>query len=179
MTLSGIGKIIIQEWMSLPKRFPEILLDESIIMPNHFHGIIIIGTSMNSTIEIPVTIESSPGERATASVAPTRDDHVMNAVGAPFTGARTAIESLKDPTISLGKIVGVFKSLCARKCLADFKTKHPGKEMGKIWQRNYYEQIIREEDEMTRIRKYIADNPAQWETDTENPSSSKYKLLKR
>ena len=38
-----------------------------------------------------------------------------------------------------------------------------------VWQRNYYERVIRVEDDMDRIRRYIEDNPALWETDQENP----------
>ena len=39
----------------------------------------------------------------------------------------------------------------------------------KLWQRNYYEHIIRNEKELTRIREYIKNNPAQWDTDKDNP----------
>jgi REP element-mobilizing transposase RayT len=39
----------------------------------------------------------------------------------------------------------------------------------RLWQRNYYERVIRNEEEMCRIRQYIADNPAQWTHDRENP----------
>jgi putative transposase len=41
------------------------------------------------------------------------------------------------------------------------------------WQRNYYEHIIRSEDELGRIRRYIEDNPRMWETDEENPAAQK------
>jgi len=37
-----------------------------------------------------------------------------------------------------------------------------------VWQRNYYEHIIRNDDDLNRIRKYILDNPAQWNSDREN-----------
>jgi putative transposase len=40
------------------------------------------------------------------------------------------------------------------------------------WQRNYYERIIRSEDDLARIREYIANNPLQWALDRENPLSS-------
>ncbi|RLC16990.1 MAG: hypothetical protein DRI24_07005, partial [Deltaproteobacteria bacterium] len=40
---------------------------------------------------------------------------------------------------------------------------------GKLWQRNYYEHIVRNEKELTRIREYIRNNPAQWDTDKDNP----------
>jgi REP element-mobilizing transposase RayT len=41
---------------------------------------------------------------------------------------------------------------------------------GKLWQRNYYEHIIRNENELNRIREYIANNPMEWEFDRENPA---------
>jgi REP element-mobilizing transposase RayT len=41
---------------------------------------------------------------------------------------------------------------------------------GRLWQRNYYEHIIRDENSLNRIRRYIADNPARWTFDRENPN---------
>ncbi len=41
---------------------------------------------------------------------------------------------------------------------------------GRLWQRNYYEHIIRSEGELNHYRRYIADNPADWQTDKENPN---------
>jgi hypothetical protein len=42
-----------------------------------------------------------------------------------------------------------------------------------IWQRNYYEHIIRDESALIRIREYIATNPARWSSDPENPLATK------
>jgi REP element-mobilizing transposase RayT len=42
---------------------------------------------------------------------------------------------------------------------------------GRLWQRNYYERIIRNEDELNRIREYIIENPQNWATDRENPAN--------
>ena len=47
---------------------------------------------------------------------------------------------------------------------------------GRLWQRNYYEHIIRDEAALNRIRKYIADNPARWAEDDENPAAPHYLL---
>jgi len=44
---------------------------------------------------------------------------------------------------------------------------------GKLWQRNYYEHIIRNDAEMNRIREYILNNPLQWDSDSENPENVK------
>lgn len=43
---------------------------------------------------------------------------------------------------------------------------------GKLWQRNYYERIIRDESELNRIREYIINNPARWESDGDNPEAA-------
>jgi putative transposase len=43
-----------------------------------------------------------------------------------------------------------------------------------LWQRNYYEHIIRDEESLNDIRQYIVDNPTQWELDRENPASALY-----
>ena len=42
---------------------------------------------------------------------------------------------------------------------------------GKLWQRNYYEHVIRDEDDFNRVREYIINNPLQWELDDENPNN--------
>ena len=43
---------------------------------------------------------------------------------------------------------------------------------GRLWQRNYYEHVIRNDEELNRIRQYIIDNPARWEEDPENPDNA-------
>lgn len=68
------------------------------------------------------------------------------------------------PSGSLGAIVGNFKSVTTRRINRMRKT--PG---GPVWQRNYYEHIIRDEGELRRIRNYILANPARWAQDQENP----------
>ena len=65
---------------------------------------------------------------------------------------------------SLGAIVGNFKSITARRINQVRRT--PGQP---VWQRNYYEHVIRHDKELNAIRQYILDNPANWSQDTENP----------
>jgi REP element-mobilizing transposase RayT len=65
----------------------------------------------------------------------------------------------------LGAIIQTFKSITTRKINALQKT--PGQP---VWQRNYYEHIIRNEVEWERIRKYIQVNPLRWIEDEENPA---------
>ena len=66
---------------------------------------------------------------------------------------------------SLGAFVAGFKSAATRRINARRGT--PGTV---VWQRNYYEHIIRDERSLDRIREYIAANPLQWDLDRENPA---------
>ena len=65
------------------------------------------------------------------------------------------------PTV--GNIIGSFKSKVANKCLKIYKEKNI--IMNKIWQRNYYEHIIRNEEDLWNTREYIKNNPSKWEKD--------------
>jgi len=82
-------------------------------------------------------------------------DKIINNFG---TYTDTNITDTKPP--SLGDIVGAYKSIVSNKCLLVFKQKN--QYMGKLWQRNYYEHIIKNNTRLSRIRKYIINNPANW-----------------
>jgi putative transposase len=73
------------------------------------------------------------------------------------------------PTMSLPDVIHRFKSLTTaryrRGVLQDGWQPFPGR----LWQRNYYEHIVRNEEELDRVRQYIIDNPSRWEDDVENP----------
>ena len=65
----------------------------------------------------------------------------------------------------MGNIVGAYKSLVANECLKIYQNKN--EFMGKLWQRNYYERIIRNEKAGQAIAEYILNNPAKWEFDNQ------------
>lgn len=77
---------------------------------------------------------------------------------------------LTDPVV--GAIVGAYKSLVAKACLEIFTKQYPNEMMGKLWQRNYYEHVIRQgtdtvrdEQSYHRIADYIINNPGNWQGD--------------
>jgi putative transposase len=70
-----------------------------------------------------------------------------------------------SPAPTIGNIIGAYKSLVAKDCLEILKQKKPGEIMGKLWQRNYHEHIIRNEKYYQRISEYIINNPARWSDD--------------
>jgi putative transposase len=64
---------------------------------------------------------------------------------------------------TLGRLIGAFKTVSTR-CINDFRST-PG---AKVWQRNYYERVVRNGLQLCRARRYIANNPSRWELDREN-----------
>ena len=117
--------------------------DEYVIMPNHIHAIIMIHVY-------------GRGE-AFEEVHVSQRNHRSNA--SPLRVARGTAKG------SLGAIVQNFKSISTRRINKYNDT--PGKT---FWQRGYYDRIIRNRDELASIRKYITENPLNWELDEYYPS---------
>ena len=78
-------------------------------------------------------------------------------------GSRTALTDAAKRK-PLGRLIGAFKTVSTKRI-----NTMRGTRQAQIWQRNYYERVIRDEDELNRVRKYIKENPLRWEDDPENP----------
>ena len=131
MKLNEVGEMIETDWNKLPWHFPNIKLDEFVIMPNHMHGIILI-------------------------------------VGAPLVGAQNndiADRATTRVAPTLGDIVGAFKSIAANEYIHNVKNNDWPPFKGSLWQRNYYEHIIRDERDLNRVREYVVNNPYKWQED--------------
>ncbi|HSB03102.1 MAG TPA: hypothetical protein VLE49_20800 [Anaerolineales bacterium] len=120
-----------------------------IIMPNHVHGIIFI-------------IDECRGE----VISPPDQSNLYNLDGETLLQGRETLP-LRKPT--LGQIMGYFKYQATR---AINEADNTG-TIARIWQRNYYEHIIRDEKELQEKTDYIFDNPSRWEEDIENPGNKK------
>jgi REP element-mobilizing transposase RayT len=93
--------------------------------------------------------------------------HAIIIVGATLAVAQSRAGASPAPT--LGNVVGTFKSLCVNEWLRYIKQNNLN-AVGAIWQRNYYEHIVRNELELNQVREYIVTNPLKWYFDRENPS---------
>jgi putative transposase len=132
MRLNDFGKIVQEEWERTAIIRPNIELGAHMVMPNHFHGILMI----------------------------------IDGVGASRRLAPTEVISPKPG--SLGAIMAQFKSIVTKR-IWKLNQNMNGTP---IWQRNYYEHIIRNDREMGEIWRYIESNPALWADDDENPLKS-------
>ena len=92
---------------------------------------------------------------------------ILPPVGATLAVARdannTVARDASNAILTIGGIVGAYKSLVVNKCLEICKLRN--RYMGKLWQRNYYEHIIRNEISHERIAGYIVNNMLNWRND--------------
>jgi putative transposase len=117
----------------------EVEVDAFVMMPNHLHGVLVLAGSGRF-------LSCPPGRLTT-----------------------NADRSMTDgQALSLSEVVRRFKTYTANQARRIGDKDH-GVTDGVLWQRNFYERIIRNERERDAIRKYIADNPLQWHLDRENP----------
>jgi len=139
MHLNEYGKIVQTEWLKSSEIRNEIELDAYQIMPNHFHGIVII---RNGTMD-------------------RRDER-------PFVPTRSFVPTMfKMRPKSLSSLMAGFQSPVTSKI-----NQLRGTPKQDVWQSNYFDRIIRNDNELNRIRKYIIENPMKWNSDNENPNSS-------
>jgi len=93
-------------------------------------------------------------------------------VGAPPrgcpNGVRLRVGTGTRPYTSLFDIIYWFKSMTTNEYIHGVKNNGWPSFPGRLWQRNYYERVIRDEDELMALREYIQYNPRDWDTDPEN-----------
>lgn len=151
MKLSSIGEIIAVEWKKTPVIRPDVAIDDFVVMPNHMHGIIVIGKSNSGDLTDQVPFADIDDNVAQT----TRGGKGMSIVE---TTRRVVSTGSILTSNSLGSIIGQFKSICTK------RIRKAGLEQF-AWQPRYYDRIIRDEAELDRIREYIISNPINWNSD--------------
>ena len=121
--LTEAGSLAERFWKEIPVRFPSVVLDEFVIMPNHLHGIL------------------------------------------QFT--------MRDnEKTTLGSVMRAYKSLSAIAI-----NRQLGRSERPVWQRNYHEHLVGDEEALSNIRRYIILNPSRWDKDDENPDNAPSAVL--
>ena len=147
MQLNDIGQLVEQEWLNtINIRHDDVRLHNYIVMPNHFHAIIEIrrGESHSPQSHSPQSHSSQP--HSLKSLSPqTINEGNINKNDSP--------QRMKSPSKTVGAIVRGFKGAVSR-------------QLGyTVWQRNYYEHIIRTDESYRHISTYIENNPTKWQSD--------------
>jgi putative transposase len=150
--LSTIGKIVEAEWIKTPALRPDMKLElgEFVVMPNHFHAILIIGenrynTIMHGTFGAHAATPSNPSQN-TPYITPNKN-------------------KFGPQTKNLASIIRGFKSSVTthvKKAAAD-ATQNIDSHFA--WQSRYHDHVIRDAASFVRIQEYIVNNPACWRKD--------------
>jgi REP element-mobilizing transposase RayT len=155
IALSECGRIVDDWWQRMPERYSGVILDEFVIMPNHMHAIIVVTDDAICRGEVASPLGESVDGITKPGVGITKPGEVTSPLRG--TGKHT-----------LGQILAFYKYQTTKSINAIYNS--PG---NKIWQRNYYEHVIRNKKSLYKIREYIRNNPLYWAADDENPERGK------
>jgi len=154
MQTNEFGNVVADTRVWLETQYPHVYWDAWVIMPNHVHGILVLtdtpgrGVSRNAP--------TARNDRAPQSIATSRNILTLHNVPMENETNRK----------SLGRLIGAFKTVSSKQINLIRDT--PGSP---VWQRNYYEHIIRSEESLQRIRYYIDCNPLAWQQDQLHPDN--------
>lgn len=134
------GRMIQSVWDAIPSYYPGVEIDEFVVMPNHVHGIVVlVGEGRDGR-------DPRDGEGQPRGAAPPHHDRDIrhDSPASPF---------------SLSDVMHRFKSLTTRRYADGVKQYGWRPFRRRLWQRNYYERIVRDATAMRNIRRYIRNNP--------------------
>lgn len=149
MRLNDAGRMTERWYSELEKKYPDIQCDEFVCMPNHVH-FIMINVGADLCVRPNLCVRPDPRVRPDSAPRKIMGEHV----GSP-----------------LHRVVQWFKTMSTNEYIRGVKQNGWRPFPGKLWQRNYWEHIVRNESELNRIREYIRNNPAQWVLDKLHPTN--------
>jgi putative transposase len=135
--LSAIGEIADQCWRDIPLHFPNVIPDIHVVMPDHVHGVVIIG----ETSRDDAMVETCDSHVSTNAPTNRRSSNNVLIIPRPCPG-------------SLGSIINQYKTACTKRIRLiepDF-----------AWQSRFHDRVIRDDAAYAHIRTYIRNNPARW-----------------
>lgn len=151
MQLNAFGEIALKEWLRTEEVRDNCKIHESIIMPNHLHGIIEIIFKKGNDNTVEGELQFAPTDKPSASTGLFKSP--SQTIGSIIRGFKIAtIKKIKEYIVE-GELQ--FAPTTEKIISLDFK----------IWQRNYYEHIIRDEQAYQNISQYIINNPKKWTDD--------------
>lgn len=147
MRLNAAGRIAAEEWVRSAEIRTEVRLDAWVVMPNHVHGLVVIGPP-----------DADPGVDCI-------DPHGYRMDGGDQDAGASGRSSLHPGPSpkSLGSFIAGYKSAVTKRI-----NRMRGTPGAPVWQRNYHDHIVRNERAWRALRRYVAGNPARWDADEDN-----------
>ena len=171
MVPSRTGEIVNECWMGLADDFDNVMLDEFQIMPDHFHGIVVLTPRRDLINQIPTDkTDQIPTDKTdqiptdgtnqiptdgTNQIPTDGTYQIPTGIDESRFGPVQGWQQMKNPRQTLGKIIRHFKAKATKKI-------HDADVLDFGWQSRFYDRIIRDPEELERIREYIQANPKNW-----------------
>ncbi|MFQ6703315.1 MAG: transposase [Alphaproteobacteria bacterium] len=152
MQLNDMGQLVEQEWLNtINIRHDDVRLHNYIVMPNHFHAIIEIRRGESHSPQSHSSQSHSSQSHSSQPHSP--QSHSPQTINEGNINKNDSQQRIKSPSKTVGAIVRGFKGAVSR-------------QLGyTVWQRNYYEHIIRTDESYKHISDYIENNPTKWQSD--------------
>lgn len=146
MVLNDAGRMVKQVWDEIPRFYEGVEIDEAVVMSNHFHGV--------------VRLVQGKGRTPTwgCERVPTGGQERAPTGGCPYGGAAPS-----GCPLSLPDVVHNFKSLSTTRYIQGVRKANWRAFDGKLWHRNYWDVIVRDEKALSNIRNYIRYNPSNYD----------------
>ncbi len=188
MILNDAGKHTEYCWHQIPHHFPNAILHEYITMPNHIHGIIQIGANDYSPQQIPnprlndYSPQQIPNPRSNDYYSPqqipnprSNDYYSPQQIPNPRSNDYSphSPQMPRSPSKTIGSIIRGYKIGVTKWFRKHMSNEYPVGQS--VWQRNYYEHIIRNEQSYHKITEYIINNPKNWNDNSLNIKSERIK----
>ena len=160
MQLNEFGIVARSHWMKLPQHHSHLQLDAFVVMPNHVHGILVltdrVGAGFDTGIGCTDTLSAKP---APTDVSVSTKRHGIPEIIRGFkTFSARRINQMRKVGAGFDTGIGCTNTLSA-------------KPAPTVWQRNYYEHIIRNDIALAHIQQYIDNNPRSWQQDQLHPNN--------
>ncbi|MBU2575816.1 transposase, partial [Patescibacteria group bacterium] len=162
VALSGVGVVARDCWNKIPNHFENVILDEYMVMPNHFHGIIqICKYPVDDGHAKSVDIRYGGRRDVACNVSTVARTMGIDIKHTSHNERKKWMSKISPKSGSLPTIIRSFKSAVTKQC-NDF-------EYDFKWQTRFYDRIIRNEETLGKIHEYIKNNPNMWHRDKNNP----------
>ncbi len=142
MRLNEYGELVKTEWQKTGIIRPNIVIDAFVVMPNHLHGILII----TDNYDCGGTLQRASTTKTTEQFGKPTKNSIPTIVRLFKSTTTKQINQLRGGVETRYNVAPRVSTI----------------PMLPLWQRNYYEHIIRDDTELTRIRQYIINNPKRW-----------------
>jgi REP element-mobilizing transposase RayT len=146
MVLNDVGRMAQEMWLAVEHFHPEYHLDEFVVMPNHVHGLVCLEGRPNG---LPMQRNGLPMQR-----------NGLSQQGLPDFVRR--FKSTAD--VAWRKMANGSEGAGRRACPSSGRWAYPDTmRNGKLWHRNYWDVIVRDDEALANIRRYIRNNPQNYE----------------